>query len=145
MNRKDFIKSCGSLCLGGMAMMAVPGCSSSNHFAQSTTSGDLIAIAKSEFIKMEKDKSSYRKFVLTRSGKFNQPICLFRFDENNYSALLMLCTHNGCELLPQGDFLICPCHGSEFSNKGIVQNPPAENNLQSFKISTNHETVFIHL
>ena len=57
----------------------------------------------------------------------------------------MQCTHKGCELQAQGDFLICPCHGSEFTNQGVVQNPPAEQDLQTFKISIDNENIYIYL
>jgi cytochrome b6-f complex iron-sulfur subunit len=66
-------------------------------------------------------------------------------NEDDYSALLLQCTHKGCELQPQGNFLICPCHGSEFTNKGVVQNPPAEQNLKTFKTSTDNENIYIYL
>ena len=86
-----------------------------------------------------------RKYVLLKSDKFNFPICIFKIGEDTYSALLMECTHNGCELQPQGDNLLCPCHGSEFSNKGVVQNPPAEENLKTFTIKTDNENIYIQL
>jgi cytochrome b6-f complex iron-sulfur subunit len=105
----------------------------------------MLRIMKSEFVKMENNKQVMRKYVISKTEKYMQPICVFRIDDKTYTALLMLCTHNGCELQPQGDYLICPCHGSEFSNQGVVQNPPAEYNLKSFKVSENHESIFIHL
>lgn len=146
MDRKNFLKSCGAFCFGGIGLISLlQSCGTNHHFVQSSGNNELLTIPKSEFIKTDKEKVSFRKFVLTRSEKFNQPICVFRLDENKFTALLMLCTHNGCELQPQGDYLICPCHGSEFSNLGVVQNPPAELNLKSFKVSENHESVFIHL
>jgi cytochrome b6-f complex iron-sulfur subunit len=145
MHRKDFLKSCGFACLGSVAMMAIlQACSSGSHFAQSTVSNGLISIPKSEFVRIEKEKKILRKYVICKTEKFNQPICVFRLSDTQYSAVLMLCSHNGCELQAQGDFLICPCHGSEFSNLGVVQNPPAESNLKSFKVSFNDENVFIH-
>jgi cytochrome b6-f complex iron-sulfur subunit len=83
--------------------------------------------------------------VLIRNERFNFPICVYKLDENNYTALLMECTHRSCELQPQGTYLICPCHGSEFNNKGVVQNPPAEQNLRTFKITTDNEHIYIQL
>jgi len=65
--------------------------------------------------------------------------------QENYSALLMQCTHKGCELKPQGNYLACPCHGSEFDNKGVVQNPPAEQNLQNFQTKADDKNVYINL
>lgn len=146
MNRKEFIKTCGLTCLGGATFVAVlEGCASTNYFAQTSQSDNQIAISKSEFINITKGKTMNRKYVLVRHDKFSFPICVYKLSEEKYSALLMQCTHKGCELQPSGDYLVCPCHGSEFSNQGIVQNPPAELNLQTFKINTDNENVYLHI
>ena len=86
-----------------------------------------------------------RQYVLIRPESYEFPVCIYRLDDNNYSALLMKCTHKGCELQPQGNHLVCPCHGSEFSNQGVVQSPPAEENLQSFKVTTDNENIILQL
>lgn len=146
MHRKDFIKSCGYACIGGTALITIlESCSSTNYFAKTKYTNNQITIPKSEFVGIKKDKTIQRKYVLIRNEKFNFPIALYKHSEENYTALLMQCTHKGCELHPSADFLICPCHGSEFTNTGIVQNPPAEQNLQTFKTSTNNDSIFIHI
>jgi Rieske Fe-S protein len=146
MNRKEFLKACGMACLGSIALASVlEGCGSSNYFAHASMEGNRIVMKKSEFTTVEKDKTILRKYVLVKSDKFNYPICVYKLSETEYSALLMQCTHKGCELQPHGDYMVCPCHGSEFSNKGVVQNPPAEDNLQSFKITTDNEHIYIHI
>jgi cytochrome b6-f complex iron-sulfur subunit len=113
------------------------------YAATSQTSPTIISIKKTEFINAEKNKA--RKQILVRSEKLNFPICVYKLNEQVYSALLMECTHKSCELNPHGDFLICPCHGSEFSNLGIVQNPPAETDLKTFNVTHNDENIFLHL
>jgi cytochrome b6-f complex iron-sulfur subunit len=146
MNRKEFIKACGLACLGSAALAALlEGCTSSNYFARTSMEGNKLVIKKSEFTTVEKDKTTQRKYVLVKSDKFNFPICVYKLNEGEYSALLMECTHKGCELQPHGEYMMCPCHGSEFSNKGVVQNPPAEHNLQSFKTTTDNENIYIIL
>ena len=57
----------------------------------------------------------------------------------------MECTHRSCELETEGNYLMCPCHGSEFTNKGIVQNPPAEHNLKTFNLKIDNENIYIQL
>lgn len=132
MDRKDFLKTCGLACIGGAVFsILLEGCASSNYFAQIVFSGNQIIIKKSEFIKIEKDKTILRKYILVDSKEYNQPICVYKLDDKNYSALLLQCTHRSCELKPEGDYLICPCHGSEFTNKGVVIHPPAEENLKN--------------
>jgi cytochrome b6-f complex iron-sulfur subunit len=146
MDRKEFIKTCGLACLGGATLVTLlESCAGTNYLAQTSYANNQITIPKTEFIKVAKDKTIQRKYVLVRHDKFSYPICIYKLDEENYSALLMQCTHKGCELQPQGDFLICPCHGSEFNNQGVVQNPPAEQNLQIFKISTDNENIYLYL
>lgn len=146
MERKDFIKTCGFACLGGSALMALlQSCASTSYFAKTAIEKNRILIKKSEFIKTENDKIKKRKFVLVKSDKFDFPICVYKINESEYSAVLMQCTHKGCELQPQGNFLVCPCHGSEFSNTGIVQNPPAEQNLLTFNTTIDNENIYIHL
>ena len=146
MDRKEFIKTCGFACMGGAVLTALlQSCASTNYFALTTFENNRITIKKTEFVKVEKNKTVERKYVLIKTDKYNFPIGIYKISENNYSALLMQCTHKGCELNPHGNYLICPCHGSEFTNKGIVQNPPAEQNLQTFKTSSDIENIYIHL
>lgn len=146
MDRKEFIKTCGIACLGGSALSVfLQSCASVNYFAQSSLADNKIILPKSEFVKTQDGKTSQRKYVLVKTEKFGFPICVYVTGEEQYTALLMECTHKGCELQPHGDFLTCPCHGSEFNNKGVVQNPPAEENLRTFKTSTDHENIYIQL
>jgi cytochrome b6-f complex iron-sulfur subunit len=146
MDRKEFIKSCCYSCLGGTALMTLlQSCAGSHYFARSTLENNRVIINKNEFVKIEKERTVSRKFILVRTENFGYPIGVYKLSEENYSALLMQCTHKGCELQPEGDYLVCPCHGSEFTAEGTVHNPPAERNLQTFKVSTDHENIYIHL
>ncbi len=146
MQRIEFIKTCGIACVGGGALSAVlQGCASTNYFANATFSENKIILAKTEFVKTENDKTTHRNYVLLRTEKLNFPVIIYKSNEENYTALLMECTHKGCELHPSGDYLVCPCHGSEFNNKGVVQNPPAEENLRTFLITTDYENIYIQL
>jgi len=146
MNRKEFLKSCGIACVGSSAVITLlQSCTTSNYFAQTSMLNNQLAIKKTEFVNSSNNKITQRKFVLIKSDKYNFPICVYKFPEEQYTALLTECTHNSCEVRPQGDFLICPCHGSEFSNKGVVMNPPAEQNLMSFPIKTDNEYIYIQI
>ncbi|MEX0966500.1 MAG: Rieske (2Fe-2S) protein [Bacteroidia bacterium] len=146
MDRKTFIRTCGFACLGGTALIGVlQSCVASNYIANSTYKDDRILIRKNEFLKTENEKIISREFVLVNTEKFSYPLYLYKISNDEYSALLMQCTHKGCELRPQGEVLICPCHGSEFSRQGVVLNPPADQNLLSFKTITDHEFIYIIL
>jgi cytochrome b6-f complex iron-sulfur subunit len=146
MERKEFIKTCGLACLGGVILSTgIQSCGSSAYYAKSTYVGNKLSVKKSEFVNATEGQNSIRNFVLVKSDKLEFPICVYRFSESSYSALSTKCTHSGCEVKPQQQLLVCPCHGSEFTNKGEVQNPPAEENLKTYKITTDNEFIYIEL
>lgn len=147
MNRKEFIKTACFLCMGGtIAAAALQSCGTANYYAKSTVVNKKIRIPLSEFITVDKNNQKVmRKYILVKQEQLTFPICVYRLSEQEYTALYMECTHSSCELTPHGAYLQCPCHGSEFSNKGVVQNPPAENNLKTFNITIEHEDLLIHI
>ncbi len=132
------------MCIGGTAVL-LQSCTGGNYLAKTTVAGSRLALPKAEFDKAEKGTTTKRSYVIVKAEQLNFPICVYRIDDATYSAVLMECTHKGCELQPHGDFLVCPCHGSEFSKNGVVQNPPAEFNLKNFPITLDHETIYIQL
>jgi cytochrome b6-f complex iron-sulfur subunit len=142
MERRKFIKKCSALCLGSALL---EGCTTANYFAKTALSESCILVKKSEFTTGEEGKKKQRKYVLIKTEKSEFPLFLYKHNENEYSALLMYCPHKGCELQPQGEYLICPCHGSEFSNKGKVLGPPADQDLQQYKTSIDNEHIYIQL
>lgn len=127
--------------------MVAPALSScqSTHYATGTIELNGLSIPKTEFTYLKKDKPVIREYIIVRNDKLEFPIYLYRFSDNEYSALLMKCTHQGNELQASGDHLNCSAHGSEFNNKGVVAQGPAENNLRSFRVSSDNEKIFIDL
>lgn len=142
MDRRKFIVNCCKIGLVGVVFPDFLTHCSSIHYASHTENDHQIIVKKSEFILPGNQE---RKFVVLRSEKLPFPICIYPIGQGFYSALLMECTHKSCELTPHGDYLICPCHGSEFNQLGQVQNPPAETDLQQFKITTDDENIYVHL
>ncbi len=145
MNRKEFIKTCSYACIATVgSSLFMEGCATSTHMISVKVVDKLITIKKSEFL-TGNNKTPIRKFIIIQNAEYKFPICIYRINESEYSSLLMECTHNSCELQPQGTYLSCPCHGSEFNAKGEVQNPPAEKNLVSFTTTSDNENIYIHL
>jgi Rieske Fe-S protein len=145
MNRKAFIvNGCGA-CL---AMVGFPGllssCRSTKYITGALGTNGL-TVSTNEFKLIQKGEIAYRSFIIIRNDALQYPVCLYRFNINEYSALWMRCTHQGTELLAAGDFLQCPAHGSEFNNKGIVTNGPASYNLRSFPVTVTDNELFIDL
>lgn len=144
MDRRSFTKTC-LVCLGGAAVSPfLSGCQST-HYVTGTIEPNGLSIPKSEFSYPKKDKRILREYIIVRNDKLEFPIYLYRISDSEYSALLMKCTHQGNELQASGDHLHCSAHGSEFNNRGVVAQGPAENNLRSFKVSADSEKIFIDL
>jgi nitrite reductase/ring-hydroxylating ferredoxin subunit len=142
MERKDFLKTCGFACLsGGLFVSMLESCGSTKIISGKISDSDLIVPVSSFLIKENK----FRKYIVVQNEKLQYPICLYRFNEQQYSALLMRCTHQGTELQVFGDKLECPAHGSAFNNKGIVQNGPAGIDLRTFPVTIQHDQINISL
>lgn len=145
MNRKDFIINCCIACAGTLVGGAmISSCNSNNYYAKTSFANNKIVVKKSEF-NLESDNTQKREYVLVKSIYLAFPIYLHRKDDNNFTGLLMRCTHKACELQAEGEYLICPCHGSEFTNEGIVQNPPANENIKPFITTTDNENIYIQI
>lgn len=145
MERRKFIKTCCYSAIGislGGALLQSCG---TIYYATSTHEAGKLVVARSEFVKVKKNKQASRNFVLLKTANLGFPICLYKTNENSYTASLLKCTHNGCELNVGGGIYSCPCHGSEFSTTGKVLEGPADRDLQTFKTETDNENIYIYL
>ncbi len=122
----------------------VSGCQST-YYTQGVMEPNGISVLRSEFDYLKKDQLMTRQYIIIRNDRMTFPVCLYRFSDTDYAALLMKCTHKGAELNASGDHLHCPSHGSEFDNKGRVTQGPAEENLRSFAVTTDGQKIFIDL
>jgi Rieske Fe-S protein len=131
MDRKEFIKKCSLACAGGsLFTLLLQGCVSARIVAAPMVGSDLV-VQQSEFEYLKKDQVQFRKYIVVQNDQLQYPVCVYRLD-GNYTALWMKCTHQGTELQAFGNKLHCPAHGSEFNNKGGVENGPASNPLRTF-------------
>ncbi len=142
MKRSAFLKTCGFACLGGsLAGALLEGCSvGGKSIGGSIEQSDLVIP-----VTVFQNKGSFRKYVVVQHESLKYPICVYRFDEARYTALLMRCPHQGAELQVFGSRLQCPAHGSEFDNKGVVRNGPAETNLRTFPVTEHNQQLYISL
>jgi cytochrome b6-f complex iron-sulfur subunit len=104
-----------------------------------------LVVAKTEFVKVRKNKETDRIYVLLKSNDADFPICLYKINDDEYSASLLKCTHRGCELNTGGGIYSCPCHGSEFSMTGKLLQGPADRDLKTFKTETDAKNIYINL
>jgi Rieske Fe-S protein len=144
MDRRRFTTTCIG-CVSSVFIAPLLTACQSTHYVAGTIESDRLAVPKAEFTYLKKDQPIVREYIIVRNERLEFPIYLYRFSENEYSAVLMKCTHQGNELNASGDHLHCSAHGSEFNNQGIVAQGPAEANLRAFRISTDAANIFIDL
>ena len=106
---------------------------------------DGIMVSLEDFKLKENGNSAYRSFLVVNNEGLKYPICIYRFNEQEYTALWMQCSHQGAELRASGDYLQCPAHGSEFNNRGSVTSGPATNPLKTFPVIVTGNELFIDL
>lgn len=145
MDRRDFIVSSGQAGLG-LCLVALlgQGCATSAYFAQATVEANKVSVPKSEFQFVKKGEAQTRDYVLVKPEGAAFPVCLYKTGET-YTACLMRCTHQGCEVEVQGKQYVCPCHGSEFSTDGARLSGPADQPLKTFKTTQDDAHVYIWL
>lgn len=141
MKRKEFIRTCGLACLGATSLGVLLQSCMPTKSITATIDGDQLVIPKSDFIK----KDGYYDYIVINNPRLQFPIALFRFATDEYSALLLQCSHQGNELNAYGDKLVCSAHGSEFDHKGNVTNGPATDPLRSFPIQLENNHILISL
>jgi Rieske Fe-S protein len=142
MNRKQFItKTCIACSSLTLLSSFIESCTTVRYASGALNESGMLVDLK-EF---DTNKDGKRKYVIVRNEDLQFPICVYRMEDNNYTAVLMQCTHQGAELQVSGDQLTCPAHGSEFDQKGKMVQGPAAHNLRSFPVTMNGEQLFIDL
>jgi Rieske Fe-S protein len=145
MDRREFVKRSCAYCLGGSLLPVVAWGCQSIHYVNGAIDSNSIAVLKTEFTYLQRGKVQTRLYIIVENEKLEFPIYVYRFSENEYSALWMKCAHQGAELQALGDHLQCPSHGSEFNNRGIVSHGPAEQNLRAFPVAVEDNKIRINL
>jgi Rieske Fe-S protein len=145
MDRKQFLKTCGFGCLAGITgVTLLQSCSPSLILSKEIKGSDIL-VPVSDFEIKNKREKNYKKYIIIQNELLKSPICVYRFNTTDYAAMLMVCTHQGAELQVFGDKLQCPAHGSEFSNRGVLENGPANRDLRKFPIVIENNTLKISL
>ena len=145
MDRREFIKNSCTACLSATLIgTAISSCTATRYIT-GTLGKDGLFVDASEFVTKQNGKTVYRSFIIVRNDALQYPVCVYRFNDNEYSALWMRCTHQGTELQASGDRLQCTAHGSEFDNKGSVKTGPADISLRSFPVTVSNDQLFIDM
>ena len=145
MNRRKFIATgCISCMSGGLLLTLLESCGTTKIITAAISGSDMI-VPLTDFEIKKSNEKGFKKYLVVQNEILQYPICVYRFDENTYKALLMKCTHQGTELQVFGDRLQCPAHGSEFNNQGKVENGPANASLRTFPVTISSNQLNISL
>ena len=173
MQRRTFLKTCGAntgkllamrvgaTVAAGVSCTTLIGCASFKGRADHTSvpfeqSNGQIMISKSHFSSAQGVKVKVDE----------QLIGIFQLSEDNYHAVNMQCTHQGCAIditdnvtnnrannvtnnEPNNKAIeagyICPCHGAKFNSTGKVLKGPATQPLTSYPVSVDTEIIKVHV
>jgi Rieske Fe-S protein len=133
--RREFLKRTG-IVLTGVTLAGTLGeflasCSSSTSPSAPVTHGTTTV----DISKLTTDGQFIVDSTVSPNGT---PILIIRQNATTYTALSMLCTHEGCQVnSPSGGSISCPCHGSKYNLLGQVINGPAPNPLASYSVVLN--------
>ena len=144
MDRRDFIKSSCASCIGAtlLSSMLINACTPTRYI-NGKLEKDGLLVEKDQF--RVGSKGSFSSFIVVRNESLLFPICIYRFSDEDYSAIWLKCAHMGAEVNVVGDMLQCPAHGSEYNNRGQVTNGPATTNLRTFPVIVRTNDLFIDL
>jgi Rieske Fe-S protein len=84
-------------------------------------------------------------FQIIRAKNVEYNIALRKESENNFTALLMRCTHADAGLQNTGNGFSCSAHGSSFDQNGDVKKGPATMALKKYKSAVVDDQVVIYL
>lgn len=140
MDRRSFIKKYSTATLAGLC------CSSLLMGCQSTPKikHNLLRTGRNNKITVNKSILNTDNFAILQADTLKFPVFLHKQD-NQYTALLMSCTHQKCTLSVAEDKLICPCHGAKFNKSGTVLKGPAEKDLLVLQLNESEDEVTIQL
>ena len=135
MNRRGFIRVLPVVASGGMGLFQ-SGCSGLPYL-RGTPVGTRVRIDAADL------GASARAFVEV-PGR-DRPLFVHRTEDASYVAVLAECTHRRCTPEPEGDRLVCPCHGSEYTLSGELLEGPAERDLPRFPVAEDGLRLLIDL
>lgn len=145
MKRRAFLKNTCTACIAITGITALMPSCKPIQFVAGKFNNDGLLLNANDFRIKNSGTDAYRLYVVVRNEQLKFPICVYRFNESDYTALWMECAHQGAEVNVVGSYLQCPAHGSEYDNRGRVTNGPAESNLRTFPVTVNNDQLFIDL
>lgn len=143
MRRREFIEtSCKSCAAVGLGMFL------GSSFLEACVSGKLSVIkatANNDKILLPLNGFSNNDAKLVRVTDYPFDIAVKKQNDNDYLALVMMCTHAGHPLLKSGNTYYCTLHGSRFKDNGNVETGPASKALMHLPVGVSESNLEITL
>lgn len=136
MNRRCFLRQVEAAALAGAVGLPASGCLGF-HYVNATIRADRALVRREEF--------GQRRYVLVDVPALALPLYVYRNDDGSFTTVSTRCMHQGCQVEPVAEHLVCPCHGSEYTNHGAVLRGPTRLPLEQFPTELDGEHVVIHL
>lgn len=135
-SRRQFLRVLEAGLVCGAVPAALAGCARF-QFVNSGIEGGRLVVSRAEF--------GEGPFALIEAPNLAMPIYLYRHAGGDFTAVLTRCMHRGCQVEAADDHLICPCHGSEYDNRGRVLKGPTQLPLVRFPVETDAENIYVGL
>jgi nitrite reductase/ring-hydroxylating ferredoxin subunit len=141
MDRKEFLRTGCIACVGLAFGAAILQSCTPTRYVKGTRTNDGMLLEMNAF----DGKEGKRPYVVLKHDDLLFPVCVYHIEGNQYTAVLMSCTHQGAELQVSGDMLTCPAHGSSFDKWGNATEAPATLPLRSFPVTVTDGKLFIDM
>ncbi len=127
LSRRDFLKIAWAF-FGGVALLETAGVFMA-YLQPRLSEGDFGSVITAGLV----DDFPANSVTHITNGRFY----IVRLGDGGFMAVYHRCTHLGCTVPwdQSAQKFICPCHNSQFDQKGTVENPPAPRPLDLFPVS----------
>ncbi|QTE31660.1 Rieske (2Fe-2S) protein [Pengzhenrongella sicca] len=146
LSRRGLLRGVGAATLGAVAVGTLAACSTDGDAgstgtsagsgaADPTDSGSADAGAGAATGALAKVADIPVGGAISATDSAGEPIILSQPTEGTIVGMSAICTHQGCTVLPAGEELDCPCHGSVFkAADGSTVSGPASEPLPAFAV-----------
>ena len=143
MKRREFLEL--SILTASVAILPIPGCGTA--VPTFTRTGDTLRIPETAFQTGSTARPEGSRYMVVKEEGSKGPILLNQLASGSYNALLLVCTHKGCEVpATDSNRLVCPCHASAFdATSGSVLKAPATAPLTTYRVTSDGDHLVIHL
>jgi len=124
-NRRWFLGAASAASVAGALGLPLAGCVGF-HYVDGRLTGTRLRVRA--------DALGDRGFALVDVPAFALPLYLHRQPDGAVTAVSTRCMHQGCQVEPTADRLVCPCHGSEYASGGAVLKGPTQLPLRTYPV-----------